>query len=256
MKGSFGCENNHDADSPHSKPRGSYMSILTDNDIAFILIETAALFMLLGIFWYTTPYRKLGRVGDKLFLCLEVCGLLGAISDIMYFVAHFIITSSGHITTMAKVFAQLSIIFAIGDTFFNTFLLLYTCYLLTGNERLLRIIKVPLLLLPTIRAILTIVYRFLPHDITDIRIGRFTITGALYYACLATIVVMIFFVSRKLMVYYLIVLISWLLLSKIVPMLEFTAIVHAQLLVFTHILVVNKELEAREKKAESRLNAS
>ncbi len=232
------------------------MSIFSDNDIAFILIETTAITIILGMLWYTTPYRKLGRVSDKLFLSLEICCLLGAISDIMYFVAHFIIVSTGHNTAMAKVFARLCIILSIGDIFFNTFLLLYACYLLTGNERLLRIIKIPLLLLPTIRAITTIVYRLLPLDLTDIKLGRFTVTGILYFACLAAVIVMIYFVNRRLMVYYLIVLISWLLLSKIVPMLEFTAIVHAQLLVFTHILVVNKDLEAREDKAASRFSTS
>ncbi len=236
--------------------RGIAMSILTDNDIAFILIETTALIIVLGMLWYTTPYRKRRRVSDKLFLCLEICCLLGAIADIMYFLAHFLISISDHVPATAKVLAQLCLLFGIGDIFFNTFMLLYACYLLTQNDRLLRIIKLPLLLLPAIRSIVNIFYRFLPDEIRDFRIGRFSISGVLYYACLATIIVLIYFVSRKLMMYYLIVILSWLILSKIVPMLEFTAIVHAQLLVFTHILVINKELEARTRDAKARLSAS
>ncbi len=57
------------------------------------------------------------------------------------------------------------------------------------------------------------------------------------------------FVDKKLVIYYLFGSGIWLLLSRIIPMLQYTAILHAQILVYTYIIVIRRELDFLESRS-------
>ena len=222
---------------------------LHDIDIAFILIDSVAIFMILGMIWHTTPYRRRKLPMDKLFFWLELCSLSAAISDILtYFLEIKMLNQNFLPFINIKTIAVINLLFNAGSFFIVPLFLLYACALLGNKDRLIRLIKIPILLIPGVQVFFMSAPSFFPRVFQHLPMNNFKFFTIFNYIFAIIILIITFFIDQKLLIYYLVTWGMWFLLTMILPLTEFTAIIYAQLLVFSHIIVMNRELEEKNNR--------
>ena len=212
-----------------------------DRVVAFLFTDTFAVLLVGGMLWFTTPFRRKGAGRDRLFFFLELCTISVILSDAMLAMLMLKRTYPDIIPFDRLLYSNLCKLFNIGSAYYIAFLLLYACSLSDRNEKLLRMIKIPILLVPIPYILSAGMIPFLPATILDF-MAQFTVIVRMYvYIYRIATLMILCFVERKLMIYYLITFMIWFALSVFVPILEFTGLLYAQILVFSHIVVSNKQ---------------
>ena len=218
-----------------------------DRLVAFLFVDIAAVLLVGGMLWFTTPFRKRGNAGDKLFFCLVLCVISVILSDTMLILLKLERLYSDIVPFDKYFYYHSCNFFNIGAFYFMPFLMLYACSLLDNGDKIVRIIKIPVLLLHIPYILASDLITFLPGVIRDY-FTRFNYIGVVYsYGYMLATLLILCFVERKLMLYYLITFAIWLFLSRFVSILEFTGLLDAQILVFSHIIGSNQSGDFQEK---------
>ena len=221
------------------------MEALSYDQIAFILIEGAALILTGGLLWFTTPFRKRNNPGDKLFFILEMCCVADIISDIALFTSMLILDNKDlPIPFSLDFYGVVASVFEIGSYFFDAFLLLYVLSLLKNGLRFLRLVKIPVLAVAAVKSILVNFLVFLPEKYYDI-VEPFYMSGIgirIYHIYMVLTLVVLLFANIKLGLYYIFVYIVWTIISRITPVTGYTALLHAMELVFAYIIIISQAM--------------
>ncbi len=223
------------------------MITLTETDTAFILMEATAMFMVGGMLWYTRPYRKRGHIEDKLFFVLEIFCIIGFLSDISFFLMDLETRFPEEVTLDVAFYEIVSRIFDSAHKFFLPFLVLYASCFLIGDIKILKRIAIPIILVLVLQLIATHSLPFVPYKMQMFLI-KFNISVILYAIYRVAALILIFLVDKKLFFYYFLAVIMSLVLRRILPDAQTEVVFDTLVLVFAHIIVVNREFTEEKEK--------
>lgn len=233
------------------------MEVLSYDRIAFILIEVSALFLTVGLIWFTAPFRKRKRTEDILFFILELLCVGSIISDISLYIVRYNEKLIIPMPFPRRYFAILAAVSIIADYLFFAVWFLYALSLLKRGPELLRRFTIPAIAVAIFNRLVIVFLVKLPDEYkgNPVYSNLSAVAELLYYVMPALVLVVLLFVDKKLVLYYAFFYTVWFIMSQIIPIFEYSGLLLALTLVFTYIIVIKRELfterlRSREEKKQ------
>ncbi len=230
------------------------MSIFEEQQILYLIMLITSLFLVIGLMIYSTPYRKRGRLSDRMFFVMELCCLIGLCGDSLMFPI-VIANKYGH-TSLGNTLTNIAVILDIAHTVFDGILILYVYYRKTVDPKKLKkavIIvgafvgflvlyhHVLVLLLPLIAPNTVI-----PAEITQL---MSVITKIYHYGTLLIMLI----VSKRVALYYVLTLLTSTVMQWLSGWGETGSMMNAPLLVCIHLYVMNMTFNGEDENVPVRI---